>query len=98
MTNQVAKIKRVFGGKPLIQWCAGSEDIADGTVLIADNTGPGTPYARWIWTMNELDKRFPHPKPWDSTKMPEQYLLEAIDDLIDEHYKLLRYTKRDQKR
>lgn len=46
-------------------------------------TGPGSPAHRFNCLMAELEKRFPHPRPFDSTKMPEAYALEAIDRLID---------------
>lgn len=44
--------------------------------------GPGTPTARFERLIAELEARFPHPNPFDSTKTPEQYMLEAIDHLI----------------
>ena len=44
----------------------------------------GSPEARFTYLMDELEKRFPHPNPFDSTKSPEQYMLEAIDKLIGE--------------
>lgn len=44
--------------------------------------GPGTPTARFERLMSELEARFPHPNPLDSTKSPERYMLEAIDHLI----------------
>lgn len=46
-------------------------------------SGPGTPTHRFKRLMDELEKRFPHPRPFDSTKAPEDYALEAIDRLID---------------
>lgn len=47
--------------------------------------GPGTPAHRFEFLMAELEKRFPHPNPFDSTRAPELYALEAIDKLIEEH-------------
>ena len=41
----------------------------------------GTPAARFAYLTTELEKRFPHPKPLDSTKVYEHYALEAIDAL-----------------
>lgn len=46
--------------------------------------GPGTPTARFGALMDELEQRFPHPNPTDSTKAPERYVLEAIDKLIND--------------
>lgn len=46
------------------------------------STGPGSAAWRLNLLMRELEKRFPHPNPVDSTKTPEQYALEAIDSLI----------------
>lgn len=43
---------------------------------------PGTVGARFTTVMAELEARFPHPNPFDSTKAPERYALEAIDELI----------------
>lgn len=47
--------------------------------------GPGTPTHRFLALMAELEKRFPHPNPFDSTKAPEQYVLEAIDKLLGQN-------------
>ena len=48
----------------------------------SENKGPGTPSWRFNMLVNELEKRFPKPKPFDSTKTPEEYALETIDKLI----------------
>jgi hypothetical protein len=47
--------------------------------------GPGTAPFRFNRLLKELEKRFPHPNPFDSTKATEQYMLEAIDKLIAQH-------------
>lgn len=44
--------------------------------------GPGTPAGRFDHLMTELHKRFPHPKPFDSTKTYEQYFLEWLDERL----------------
>lgn len=41
----------------------------------------GTPAGRFTHLIGELEKRFPHPAPFDSMKAPEVYALEAIDEL-----------------
>jgi len=77
-------------GEPVtIPFCK-FEDFARHVVLHAiledreKRKGPGTPTARFGNLMDELEKRFPHPKPMDSTKAPERYALEAIDRLIND--------------
>lgn len=54
--------------------------------------GPGTVSYRFTRLLDELEKRFPHPNPFDSTKTPEAYMLEAIDKVIEEHaaYKVVK--------
>jgi hypothetical protein len=52
------------------------------TKVSKDREGSGTPAGRFYFIMAELEKRFPHPRPYDSTKAPELYALEAIDELI----------------
>jgi hypothetical protein len=42
----------------------------------------GTPAARLLYLMVELDKRFPHPRPCDSSTIPELHYLQAIDQAI----------------
>lgn len=42
----------------------------------------GTPAARFDYLMVELGKRFPHPRPLDSSIVPELHYLEAIDQAI----------------
>lgn len=44
--------------------------------------GPGTPTARFNWLHSELEKRFPHPNPIDSTKTYERYFLEWLDERL----------------
>lgn len=43
---------------------------------------PGSQAARFAHLVKELEKRFPHPNPFDSAKPPELYMLEAIDRMI----------------
>lgn len=45
--------------------------------------GDGSPHKRFSMLMEALQKRFPHPRPFDSTRVPEAYALDAIDDLIE---------------
>jgi len=42
----------------------------------------GTPAARFDYLMSELGKRFPNPRPYDSSHVPELHYLEAIDQAI----------------
>lgn len=54
----------------------------EGFVLVRTDDYAGTVPARWRYLVAELQKRFPHPNPFDSTKTPEEYALEAIDRMI----------------
>jgi len=42
----------------------------------------GTPAARFDYLMSELGKRFPNPRPYDSSVIPELHFLKAIDQMI----------------
>ena len=55
------------------------------TALPAEPVTPGTAAARFTYLMDELEKRFPHPAPHDSTKTPERYALEALDRALAAH-------------
>ncbi len=59
-------------------------EAAVGATIDANkvNEGPGTPVFRFNRFLNELEKRFPHPKPFDSTKTYEQYFLEWLDERL----------------
>lgn len=45
--------------------------------------GPGTPAGRFAAFLDELEKRYPHPNPYDSTKTYERYFLEWLDQQLD---------------
>lgn len=42
--------------------------------------GPSTVYARFGWLMNELDKRYPDFEPYSSSGLPEERILQYIDN------------------
>lgn len=62
------------------------EDLALQTAVAAviedrqRREGPGTPMNRLDVLLNEMQKRFPHPNPLDSTKTYEQYFIEWLDE------------------
>jgi hypothetical protein len=78
-------------GEPVSVPFSKLEDLARVTAIAAimedraRSCGPGTPVGRMEHLMAELQKRFPHPNPTDSTKAPELYFLEAIDKMIADH-------------
>jgi hypothetical protein len=56
----------------------------------ARNEGPGTPTARWLWLLEELEKRFPDPEPCRSDRTPEEHYLKAMDAQAEELRALIR--------
>lgn len=59
-------------------------EAAVGATIEANtiNEGPGTPIGRFTHFLDELEKRFPHPAPYDSTKTYERYFLEWLDERL----------------
>lgn len=59
-------------------------EAAVGAMMEANrvNEGPGAPAFRFNRFLDELEKRYPHPKPFDSTKTYEQYFLEWLDERL----------------
>ncbi len=55
---------------------------------MSTNEGPGSVPHRFNRIIVELEKRFPHPNPFDSAKAPEDYMLEAVDALIERNQHL----------
>ena len=55
---------------------------ADVDAQRAAMTGPGSPYTRWQRLMEELENRFPDPRPYESSRPAEARYLKAIDGLL----------------
>lgn len=46
---------------------------------IERSKGPGTPYARFEWIMEEMEKRFPNPDPYSSARTTEDQFFRTLD-------------------
>lgn len=58
------------------------EEISALKHLLETSTGPGTPTARWELLLTELETRFPNPEPYRSDRVPEEYYLAKIDQMM----------------
>ena len=50
--------------------------------MAQDQDNSGTPEARFDWLMKELETRFPHPRPYDSSQIAELFYMKEIDRVI----------------